>query len=538
MDLNHFMVKNQSFNQITLDRLRAGYVPCTSLELMEIRTFLLDADHSLRNHERENQGFQPARTQLLRAEITLAIANAQALTSPIRKLPSELLCEIFDYYVGDALSDPRVERTTRVICPVIFLTWVCSFWRNLSWARPLSWSSPFISFTALLQHPTQIDFFQYCMAQSANATTLDITIIHGKNETDEPLIHAVYDTLFEHCSRWHSFSSLSDWGGEKWNIYTEGWALDSGLDLFPNLKSLQWEEAQAPLELLDSCPQLQIYRAGHLSISPNQYHLFSNLRELSIGYMESYSVRDVLYRMPLLEKFVLWQFNPVWDVEGYTSIVCSNISTLCVSLEAIRYVDTWESLQFPGLRVLELGGEQFTELNSNDEDEEELEMYCRAIVDFSKILSNAGSILQTVKLEGIPGKEAVAFLSLHPSISDLTLLMLYRGCQDFFIGLDISQNSGPAIVLPKLCSLSISIDELPEIYDIHTISDKLCQLVESRSNTSRNVVTLENLALESDFQMSPAGVLVYARLSDRMTILAKKREDFYIESTFPLQLYG
>lgn len=166
-------------------------------------------------------------------------------------------------------------------------------------------------------------------------------------------------------------------------------------------------------------------------------------------------------------------------------------------------------------------------------DPEELEQHRRSIISFSEMLVTAGSILQTVKLNGIPAREAVAFLTIHPSILNLTLSVLHGDYKDICAGLDISGN-GPTI-LPNLGSLSISFDDFDRYNPAknQSICDAVCRLVESRIALSRyntkGVIKLEKFALEVAFRKSQAGLDICARLLDKIAVLDEEEEHFFLE---------
>ncbi|KAH9481742.1 hypothetical protein JR316_0006269 [Psilocybe cubensis] len=67
---------------------------------------------------------------------TKSIANLRSLLSPIRRLPPEILTEIFEY----CLPSDKFIRASPYEAPLL-LTHVCSAWRNACIANPLLWRS-------------------------------------------------------------------------------------------------------------------------------------------------------------------------------------------------------------------------------------------------------------------------------------------------------------------------------------------------------------------------------------------------------------
>lgn len=542
----------QSVNQTNLDRLRAGYVP-NSIELSDIQSFLQSVEPILAGYEEDIQRLQ--KLKKLREETMRVVDNARALASPVWKLPREILLEVFAEYSHDAFRDLELEPTDslisdikRPICSTLTLTWVCSFWRQLLLYRPCFWSSLFISIPSLLRHPDQFDIFHQCIARSANEP-VDLILVHADDTNTHndhlPLIHAVYNTLLTNHSRWRRFTSLCTGTWRIWLAQNSERISTSGLDQFPKLKFLHWDSGEVPYMLFQSCPELAILHGKNMIMTRSDSRRFwprflSRLTELQISYVEDYSGLEFLCVMPMLKKLVSGYFNPVYTQSLLHGTYCSNISTLCLSIEAIESPEFWERVQFPLLNTLELGGPQFRPVNVEDldidEDEylDQIEIFRRAIVNFSEILLNAGAVLRAVKLYGMPGQEALAFLAFHPSISELTLSLLHDDNEDILIGLDISQNA----IVPKLRFLSISFSTYDSDND-QIICDNLCRLVEGRTSASicsaEGVVKLENLALETEFRKSHTGQEVCRCLSGRIALMDKEYKEFLFEVSFDIR---
>ncbi len=86
-----------SFNQTVLEQLRQGYVPSSPSELAKIDAFLSDADlYISESNEAIIQMQNRLDTLTLRRnDLQRARDNVKALTSPIRRLPVDVLLEIF-----------------------------------------------------------------------------------------------------------------------------------------------------------------------------------------------------------------------------------------------------------------------------------------------------------------------------------------------------------------------------------------------------------------------------------------------------------
>ncbi|KAJ6457243.1 hypothetical protein C8R45DRAFT_1033020 [Mycena sanguinolenta] len=112
-----------------------------------------------------------------------AIRRGRAILSVIRRLPSDILAEIFAYTVPDlVLRHRRVTDTS----PWVYGR-VCSRWRTLSTSLPTLWShiEPYLPLPLLM---TQLDLAKGC--------GLAIRLIYSETEAIDPLIAC--------CSRWET----------------------------------------------------------------------------------------------------------------------------------------------------------------------------------------------------------------------------------------------------------------------------------------------------------------------------------------------
>ncbi|KAF7341010.1 hypothetical protein MSAN_02086500 [Mycena sanguinolenta] len=112
-----------------------------------------------------------------------AIRRGRAILSVIRRLPSDILAEIFAYTVPDlVLRHRRVTDTS----PWVYGR-VCSRWRTLSTSLPTLWShiEPYLPVPLLM---TQLDLAKGC--------GLTIRLIYSETEAVDPLIAC--------CRRWET----------------------------------------------------------------------------------------------------------------------------------------------------------------------------------------------------------------------------------------------------------------------------------------------------------------------------------------------
>ncbi|KIK62067.1 hypothetical protein GYMLUDRAFT_103238, partial [Collybiopsis luxurians FD-317 M1] len=109
-----------------------------------------------------------------------SIDLTQSLLAPIRRLPEDILVEIFSLYVqGSGTQHGSKERTYSltvsrdlyIFSPSFTLSGVCSFWRKVVFSRPTFWTSFSLNLRALRAFeggPKVTTILSECLLRSAN----------------------------------------------------------------------------------------------------------------------------------------------------------------------------------------------------------------------------------------------------------------------------------------------------------------------------------------------------------------------------------
>ncbi|KAK7462388.1 hypothetical protein VKT23_007987 [Stygiomarasmius scandens] len=138
------------------------------------------------------------------------IANLQNVLSPIRRLPPEILSEIFLRYIwirriGDSWPVEKNEANLfyRDLPPIVLLSQVCSFWRQTITFTPCLWSLIQLTVRKHYDYPNTQLFGEW-LGRGVNCP-LDIVVtipsILGRfGDSAFPL-----DALINVCSRWRTF---------------------------------------------------------------------------------------------------------------------------------------------------------------------------------------------------------------------------------------------------------------------------------------------------------------------------------------------
>ncbi|KAE9398026.1 hypothetical protein BT96DRAFT_995213 [Gymnopus androsaceus JB14] len=119
-----------------LAECRLNRAPQSPLE----REYLLDETRQVAQRYLADIGTVESREQLLKI-----LHSQHSLLSPIRKLPPEIVTEIFCFIVAENPLEfgttPHYQLKPRVRdADVLTLTWVCFWWRSLALSRPSLWS--------------------------------------------------------------------------------------------------------------------------------------------------------------------------------------------------------------------------------------------------------------------------------------------------------------------------------------------------------------------------------------------------------------
>ncbi|KAJ7460293.1 hypothetical protein FB451DRAFT_1141366 [Mycena latifolia] len=133
-----------------------------------------------------------------RNETTKALRQHKAILSPLRRVPPELLCEIF------SLTMPwsRCIDTVDVHQPPWGLAHVCASWRHAAVTYPALWRYFDLghSFSASVMEQYPISLLETTLLRSANVS-LDVTF-RGWCDQGVDIDPAWLDLFLPHCNRW------------------------------------------------------------------------------------------------------------------------------------------------------------------------------------------------------------------------------------------------------------------------------------------------------------------------------------------------
>ena len=139
------------------------------------------------------------------------IKRHQAILSPVHKLPSEILAEIFLYAANGSSAVWPQRNGSNVEMPLL-LGRICSYWRTVTHALPLLWSKIRLVIPPGLENRSAgsfkaacanvHDLVQMCLSRSGNKLLSFAITADGPPELVEPILQA----FVKHSSRWRDIS--------------------------------------------------------------------------------------------------------------------------------------------------------------------------------------------------------------------------------------------------------------------------------------------------------------------------------------------
>ncbi|KAJ7157834.1 hypothetical protein C8R46DRAFT_1355461 [Mycena filopes] len=388
------------------DTLRSNAVPP---DISGFRRVAEEAPVELARYDAEIERLGELTAKLSSERATLAWYSdgCRSVTSPVRRLPTELLAEIFDMCAPegqDVISDmttltEEIERLAKKY--LLQLAQVCSHWRSVAMGTSTLWSQIVLD-TAVwsrIPHysPTLLDLLASSLQRGGECPlTLQIAVDHGnRNE------RSVLNLLSEHSHRWRrvalwidppSFSHLARAKGNLGHLGSLRLAGDTARtqnevhpasDIFhiaPRLSEVwlaDWEDpvpvlpwnqlSFAALRLVDGVPPagtMQILRllpkSVALLIEPNtvstplQLPILSNIDKLTVdlvGAPRTHPILGTLFQsltLPRLQSFRLIRKGlfPRWEQSPFLDFVSrSSLRTTLTSLRIEVVITDHELLE-------------------------------------------------------------------------------------------------------------------------------------------------------------------------------------------------
>ncbi|KAJ7607871.1 hypothetical protein FB45DRAFT_1067627 [Roridomyces roridus] len=421
--------------------------PPESFDAPAIQSAMSDIDQRICALDLEISGLQGRVAQLQEARAALIRSRQpyKAILSPLRRLPTETLGEIFMHTVPSIRDLVRWNGFGMNQSPWVLIH-VCSRWREIAISLPSLWSLIYMD----QRYPLAV-----AEMQVQRAKTLRVHI-HGRTEFGlQPISETrILEYLISHSTRWEEFSIEMR---ENFDVL-----LPTLRDQVPLLRrlSLEWNEdlyTEDPEESIDyfetatSLVELRICYPGIISFSPS-------LQQLTRYHVDApwETHQQILSVSPaLVEAHISVEDGPQWsDMDPKIEL----LHLRCL------YVSWTKIVQFLHVPVLE----QVTFDLSSIEDELSLGV--------DEFMAATSGTVRRLGLRGLPQADvAQEIMDAYPSVTELAIL-IYGGDDYHFDDEDSnevdSETEEHALIpdsLISLLDLSFSFDTLPLLTHLHLV---------------------------------------------------------------------
>ncbi|KAJ6460598.1 hypothetical protein C8R45DRAFT_912656 [Mycena sanguinolenta] len=351
-----------------------------------------------------------------------------SIASPLRRMPTEILAEIFSATLPSHRDIISVED-----CPWV-LTHVCSRWRAVALSIPSLWSRVVIAFSHEEHYALEMVRTQIERAQS-----LKIHFLGSQNDDSLPQI-ALFQLLAEHSAQW-----------EELNIKLTSQLAPLLMNLHYNFASLRrtWVTWDTPESQPPEFDTFDVFRSA-ISLA-------------DIGVHSEY--RFLPTTLPLLHQLTRYDFDAPWKTHFQLLKALPNIQEVClrlsfdtdqwpddeepVSLAHLRRLYVDDSASLDHLRAPSL--EEMTIVGGSTDNADIWD-------DLENFLIHSSCSPRRLCLEGFPGQAMGAVLEKYPSFTELTVIEPNddderKTLSAFFT---LLSNTPSATKLPHITSIGLS----------------------------------------------------------------------------------
>lgn len=383
----------------------------------ELQSQVSQASDELRNMDRELARLHAAiiRVENQRSELQQHINLGKSLLSPIRRLPPEILREVFLYFCAVGV---RVDG--KVTAPGAVLGGVCSYWKSLVFSTRGAWSVLHVYLDRVVG--SKVPILQEILGRSGTSP-LQLSI----KQSVSPLSSAAVDTLqllVSHCRRWSSLCA---------DIVQQTWLLPVLLGVQDNipllehitLNNLLYKASQDSLNtIFNTAPRLRSANIGNF-----QQVFKIPLRQLSTveGSFANMTVfvSKHLCHFTRAEKLVLFLHTHIsttrLSLDEVPAVELPNLSTLILGRVDISphnipppiLSGIFTHLRAPHLKTLKIGTANSGCLYPPEWPQPQ----------FLSFLSTSASTLSSLSLEGLSmaPEEVLEVISILPSLDELSI---------------------------------------------------------------------------------------------------------------------
>ncbi|KAG7090651.1 hypothetical protein E1B28_009752 [Marasmius oreades] len=336
--------------------------PVAKDDRTEVMNYLRDAERDYRNGQVE---INKCKAMILMLEskregIKKSMERYRSLLSPVYRLPSELLSEIFGYCCEYNFLDLAMP-------PAISLSMVCGRWREIVLSSPRLWSS--ITIMGLRYHNYQqadegtdeedvdeeelhrdrvTNRIRLCLERSKSAPLALNVTIHDNSWDEHDLGYIVMRLLAEHSERWEKFTFTGP------EFYASSVAGEINLPILSHLRLMLLDrDSLLPLDRFRNCPVLSSVDTD----TTDRLQLpWASIRALRLTECTDSSVLPVLSSCLNLEELRLFEHYDSYDQTPRREMIMSDtIKTLSIlSIDSDSEGQIVQHFTFPRLSSIDI----------------------------------------------------------------------------------------------------------------------------------------------------------------------------------------
>lgn len=284
---------------------------------------------SIVNEELDRARAEVSRLESKHTEITTIVHKLEALRSPIRRMPTEIMAKVFDHCVGD----DEVQKLDPLRAPML-LGQVCSAWKELVFSLPCLWRKLKVEFPSETQNWENVMqsrlMSMHVWISRTKALPISLTL-------DHPTGSAI---------PWAALMSLDK------EILTLGCRIqDLSLSFSPLALSSLLTFTQGPLPHLQ---HLDLHNSNHLPSNDNPPPLFlhdaPSLRSLSIAWSSLDTTQFIVPWSQLTQLSLQYDASPYWNPVHTDYLIvlrqCPNLTSCSLGIGA-TIIDTDPDIVMP-----------------------------------------------------------------------------------------------------------------------------------------------------------------------------------------------
>jgi hypothetical protein len=467
----------------------------TGLQKYLIRKAIKDGKTDLARLDTEITQVQALLDQLLleRQALVHHVDIHQTLLSPMRRLPSELISEIFFHCLPDEICPLRAKRA-----PLI-LGMVCRAWRTIALSTPKLWSR--LELLIYRYYPWRIT--KECLAR-AKMYPLSIALHVPGSTPDNKWIEMLR-------------SSYKRWQHLELHLYA--WNIDNIFPSKPCFEQLRTLTIRKIYHDPDGMPEVTFEEAPMLR-TVNILEIGAMLPLLRLPWhqltcvciiCDVYQFIEVLHQCPALAQCSFLEKPARFNSSGFAQVHMTQLHTLSIHLgdgcpEGVLE-SILDALTLPALRCIRIRGMLYLGM--------QFELPCH----FSSFFVRSGCHLQSLHLSIAiwTNERLLSILALVPGLAELDIDCSNRSQFATYLALDhqLSENHILEIsnLLPNLERLTFCCDEKSTtslfIQFIQSRWDTMTQMRQGIQST-RDVAQLRNVRLRPAYSGTVVGPCVFS----------------------------